>query len=314
MDTLRRIFSVTAFPLIFGGLMVYAYREIPERGGVVIGILAAISYTSISVLERIFPHAESWKHYLRHDLLPDGLFLATNNLLSGFRDAAVQTTGLFVAAQFAGTLGFPLWPTSWPLWGQWMLGLVVYEFGHYWAHRMAHEVELLWRFHSLHHSPARLYFLNAARFHPVDTIWLGFVSTVPLLAMGATKDVLLLVAAVGVVHGVLQHANLELRLGPLNWIFSAAELHRWHHSKTLEEANTNYGTNLIVWDTVFGTRFLPDREPPEDIGIGEPQAYPGGYIGPLLAPFRWRRLQRATPRIEESRRARSEPTAGGTAT
>lgn len=298
MSTLKRIFSVTAFPLIFGGLMIYAYREIPERGGAVIGMLAAIIYTSVAGLERIVPRFDSWKRYLRNDLLPDFLFLASNNLLSGFRDAAVQTTGLFVAAQFAGVFGFHLWPVSWPLWGQWALALVVYEFGHYWAHRGAHEVEFLWRFHSLHHSPARLYFLNAARFHPIDTIWLGLVSTVPLLALGATKDVLLLVAAVGVVHGVLQHANLELRLGPLNWIFSTAALHRWHHSKVMEEANTNYGTNLIIWDTVFATRFLPDREPPEDVGITEPAAYPKGFFGPLLAPFIWRRLNRTEAHVE----------------
>lgn len=295
MESARRIFSYIAFPLLFGSLMLYAYREIPERGGVVIGILAGISYTTISVLEWIFPHARSWQRYLRHDILPDGLFLATNNLLSGFRDAAVQTTGLFVAAQFASTAGIRLWPDAWPLWAQWALALVIYEFGHYWAHRMAHEVDLLWRFHSLHHSPERLYFLNAARFHPVDTLWLGFVSTVPLLAAGAPRTVLLLVAAVGVVHGVLQHANLALRLGPLNWIFSSAELHRWHHSKELGEANSNYGTNLIVWDTIFGTRFLPMREPPEGIGISAPRAYPRGYLGPMIAPFRWRKLHDQAP-------------------
>lgn len=300
MGTLKRIFAVVAFPLILGSLMLYSYREIPERGGIVIGTLAAISYMTIGALEWLFPHAESWKRYLRHDLLPDGLFLATNNLLSGFRDAAVQTTGLFVAAQFAGTIGFHLWPASWPLWGQWALALIVYEFGHYWAHRMAHEIDLLWRFHSLHHSSQRLYFLNAARFHPIDTAWLGLVSTVPLLALGAPRTVILLVAAVGVVHGVLQHANLQLRLGPLNWIFSTAELHRWHHSKTLEEANSNYGTNLILWDTAFGTRFLPEREPSADVGISEPVGYPRGYLGPLLAPFRWRRLHESSTHAPEN--------------
>ena len=281
---------MATFPILFGGLMAYAYLEIPERGPAVIGILAAVSYTVVACLERVFPHHESWKHYLRKDLLPDGLFLATNNLLSGFRDIAVQTTALFIAAGFATADGTRVWPAAWPLWAQWALALVVYEFGHYWAHRASHEIGLLWRFHSLHHSPSRLYFLNAARFHPIDTIWLGFASTVTLVALGCPREVLLLVASVGVVHGVLQHANIDLRLGPLNWIFSSAELHRWHHSKELREANTNYGTNLILWDILFGTRFLPEREPPEKIGIAEPADYPGGYFGPMIAPFMWARL------------------------
>ena len=289
--SLQRAFSVAIFPVLFGGLLAYAYVSVPERGGAALGILMAMAYTTIAICERLFPHAESWKHYLREDFVPDLLFIGTNNLLSGFRDIAVQTIGLFAAAQFAGQVGFHLWPQSWPLIAQWALALVVYELGHYWAHRMAHEVEFLWRFHSLHHSPSRLYFLNAARFHPIDTIWLSLVSITLPLAMGAPREVLLLVAAVSIVHGVFQHSNLVLHLGPLNWIFSGPELHRWHHSKVLEEANTNYGTNLIVWDTLFGTRFLPDRAPPEDIGIEAPKAYPKGFFGPLLAPFRWGQLE-----------------------
>lgn len=285
-----RVFSVVAFPAIFGGLMAYAYQAVPERGGAALGILMFVSYTAISLLERVFPHAEPWKHYLREDFLPDLLFIGANNVISGFKDIAVQTIGLFVVAQFAGTVGFHLWPDSWPLVAQWVLGVVLYEFGHYWAHRLAHEVEFLWRFHSLHHSPSRLYFLNAARFHPIDTIWLALFSATIPLAMGAPKTVLLLIAAVNIVNGVFQHSNLVLRLGPLNWIFSGPQLHRWHHSKVLEEANTNYGTNLILWDTVFGTRFLPDREPPVNIGISEPATYPKGFFGPLIAPFRWKRL------------------------
>jgi sterol desaturase/sphingolipid hydroxylase (fatty acid hydroxylase superfamily) len=86
---------------------------------------------------------------------------------------------------------------------------------------------------------------------------------------------------------------MPIRLGPLNWIFSMAQLHRWHHSRRVAESNTNYGQNLIVWDVVFGTRFLPkDHEPPEDIGIAGLDAFPMDYLGQLASPARWRRIQR----------------------
>ncbi len=65
--------------------------------------------------------------------------------------------------------------------------------------------------------------------------------------------VLALFTLVSAVHGVFQHTNLPIRCGPLNWFFSMAELHRWHHSRLLKEANTNYSQNLIVWDIVFCT-------------------------------------------------------------
>ena len=75
---------------------------------------------------------------------------------------------------------------------------------------------------------------------------------------------------VGAVHGAFQHSNLSTRCGPLSWFFSMAERHRWHHSSTAAEADHNHGQNLIVWDAVFGTRFLPrDLEPPSDVGLAD---------------------------------------------
>ena len=76
-------------------------------------------------------------------------------------------------------------------------------------------------------------------------------------------------------------------IGPLNWIFSITELHRWHHLKHGHGANHNYGVNLIVWDVIFGTRWLPDdRDPPEAIGIEALPAFPMGYWANLASPFR----------------------------
>ena len=52
---------------------------------------------------------------------------------------------------------------------------------------------------------------------------------------------------------MLQHANLNLKSGWLNYIFSTNELHRWHHSTDREKANSNYGNAIVLWDQVFGT-------------------------------------------------------------
>jgi sterol desaturase/sphingolipid hydroxylase (fatty acid hydroxylase superfamily) len=78
-----------------------------------------------------------------------------------------------------------------------------------------------------------------------------------------------------------------------------AEPHRWHHSRRLEEANSNYGSNLIVWDVVFGTFYLPrDRQPPTTIGIESWPDFPRGYLAQLAVPFRRAQVRRdaAAPR------------------
>jgi sterol desaturase/sphingolipid hydroxylase (fatty acid hydroxylase superfamily) len=61
----------------------------------------------------------------------------------------------------------------------------------------------------------------------------------------------------------------------------------------LAEANSNYGSNLIVWDLVFGSFFLPaDRQPPARIGIADMATFPQTWAAQMAAPFRWKRLAR----------------------
>ena len=93
-------------------------------------------------------------------------------------------------------------------------------------------------------------------------------------------------------HALIQHANIDLRLGPLNWIISGPELHRWHHSRSLDEAMCNYGGTLILYDHLFRTYYRPAASPaPEQLGIGNMPGFPRGYLGQLATPVRWEELK-----------------------
>ena len=66
----------------------------------------------------------------------------------------------------------------------------------------------------------------------------------------------------------------------------------WHHSRTVFEANHNYGQTISIWDWVFGTRYLPrDREPSENIGLADLPAFPMTWWAQILSPFRWQRIK-----------------------
>ena len=105
--------------------------------------------------------------------------------------------------------------------------------------------------------------------------------------LGASEPVLVLAAGFIGIHGLLQHSNVRLNLGPLEWIVAAPVHHRWHHSPKAGESSNNYGNNLIVWDRVFGTVFRPwDRPPPERLGIEDMPHFPRGFWGQLAFPFR----------------------------
>lgn len=288
------------FPLGLGGATAYAIHRLEDGAPPTEAILlpTVVAYFVIMGLERLFYWQKGWLHSdgdLRVDI---GHLLVSGLLTIRVLEVPVRIAAIAAGVWLAERVGFTVWPTDWNLWAQLALALVFGEFFMYWIHRLTHEYDWLWRFHALHHSAPRLYFLNAVRFHPVDLALSNFAPMIPLLVVGADGRLIALFGLVSAVHGLFQHANLVLRLGPLNWIFSMAELHRWHHSRNLEESNTNFGQNLIVWDIVFGTRFLPkDREPPEDIGIAGLPAFPMDYWGQLLSPFRWRRIRKESEAI-----------------
>ena len=299
---LARLEWVTArsiFPLVLGGGVAWAIHKIetgvPAAEAIFLPLL--LSYLAIASLERLLYWQPDWLHS-RGDLKVDLAHL----LISGIVTVQILTLPITIGAVagagwLADRIGGSLWPTEWSLWLQLPLALVFGEFFLYWVHRLSHQFDWLWRFHAMHHSAPRLYFLNAVRFHPVDIALSSFSPMIPLILVGADARLIALFGLVSAVHGLFQHANLVLRLGPLNWVFSMAELHRWHHSRLLEESNTNFGQNLIVWDTIFGTRFLPKhREPPSDIGIAGLPNFPMDYWGQLLSPIRWSQIKEESAR------------------
>ncbi|WP_189635714.1 sterol desaturase family protein [Rhizobium grahamii] len=238
----------------------------------------------IAGFERLMPYEKQW-------LERDGETLndIAHTLLSkgGVQIAAAigASAPMAVATVLQPSLSSPLsiWPHAWPLALQVALGLTIAELGLYVAHRAAHEILSLWRFHALHHSVERLWVVNTGRFHIVDSLFKIALSQIPLYLMGAPLPVFLWIGAVTAFIGLLTHCNIDVTTGPLDWVFSTPRLHRWHHSKVLAEGNTNYGENLVLWDQIFGTYFNPARRPPADIGISGRVAE--GFIGQLVQPF-----------------------------
>ena len=293
----ERWFSFLVFPIALGGTLAIAlfYLDRGSDPAAVGAALTGLSGLGVLGLERLFPHHRSWLHS-KDDLVTDiahafDIFVVAGILLAPL----VAFLGLSALDWLSTRSGAALWPTSWPLLAQLPLALVVAEFPKYWHHRLQHSIDFLWRFHATHHSCPRLYWLNAARFHPIDVAIDGALGGVTLLALGCGIEGIVLFNLVSGVHGYFQHSNLKLRLGPLNYFFSMAELHRWHHSPILEEANHNYGQNVIVWDLVFGSFYLPnDREPPEQIGIPDLPAFPMTFWAQMASPFTWRRIQEAS--------------------
>ena len=201
---------------------------------------------------------------------------------------AVALYGVFdLSASYHNLLG------NTPFVFQLLLVTLLIELARYWLHRLHHTVGGLWWLHAMHHSSLRLYALNNFRFHPLNYLLMFMLSTFPLMLLGVPAELLLGYLALTLPVIMLQHANLDLQNGALNYLFSTNELHRWHHSANAAEANCNYGHALIIWDQLFDTfKYQPHtKNLPASIGLfnSSRQRYPAtaSYLAQLRAMFCW---------------------------
>ncbi len=295
MSRLAPLFSIAFFPLVLGGALLGAVGALAGGASlpVAVGVPTAVAVLVILGAERSFPHLRSWQRSHRDvavDLAHAVPVAGTARLVQALAPIAFLPGAAWLGERVGGSL----WPDHWPWLAQLPLALLVAELFQYWGHRMMHEWEPLWRLHATHHSAPRLYFLNAARFHPLDIGLDTLLGLLPLVLLGCPAEVQGLFALFTAVFGFLQHCNVAVRLGPLNYVFSMAELHRWHHAPDPALANPHDGSNLIVWDLAFGTFLWPRHlAPPEEIGIPDLPGFPTGYWAQLASPWRWRSIRAA---------------------
>lgn len=243
---------------------------------------ALIGAALVTGLELRFPHERAWRP-TRGDVRQDLWFMiAVQMVLPKLLALGVALLAVDAVGRAAPLAAY--WPHHLPVWAQAALMLLGAEFLRYWLHVAAHRRPLLWRLHAVHHSPERLYWLNVGRFHPLEKSLQFLLDTLPFVMLGVGPAVIALYFVFYAVNGFFQHSNIRLRYGLLNLLVSSAELHRWHHSRLPSESNHNYGNNLIVWDLVFGTWFLPRDRKVGELGLTN-RRYPRRFLEQMLTPF-----------------------------
>ena len=236
---------------------VWALRGWPHEQVLALLGLAALAWLMLA--ERLWPLRSDWQAQ-GPELARDGGFLGLNALVDS--GSAWVVTALVLRWSPGPGLGLAeLSP-----WLALPLAIALGELGPFALHRWAHRHEWLWRFHALHHQPAKLNAANAVLAHPLNAAWNQVARLLPWLLLGFSAEVVLWAAVFMQVQGLAVHANLRGSLGPLNWLIGSAELHRWHHSVIEAEAH-NYGTAIPLWHQLFGSFVHRPGQAPARLGL-----------------------------------------------
>lgn len=232
-------------------------------------------------LERIVPRFKDRK-LLRQNLKLDVLYMIigmipTLVLSLGFIYAAVAAFGSHIPE------GAKEFVRSQPHWLQAILLIAAGDLYYYWAHRLFHTVPVLWRFHSVHHSIQDMDWIATHRTHPLDTALTNSGAIIIAILFDFSAVAILIFTIQFSWHSLLKHSNVKVGWGPLRWLYLTPTFHHWHHANVKEAYDRNFAGQLPVWDLLFGTAIMKEKEGPERYGVDDP--VPATFIGSMLYPF-----------------------------
>lgn len=257
---------------------------------IVPGIVATVlGYGAVIAVPVIFAFYFPFEHIFRRhrrpvrrpELSTDLAYIALQPVLQFIGLVAAAIVAVASLAWLPALLLRPL-VTSLPAVPMAIVGSLMLDLMIYWAHRIEHEVPVLWRIHAVHHSSRNLDGVAAFRNHPLDGVFAA-PAFVFVLAAGIPLKMVGAFAALQFATGIFAHANVRWRLRPLHKLVMTPDLHHWHHSNEMQAWNTNYATLLPLWDIVFGTYYMPADRRPQRYGIDAPM--PSTLIGQLREPL-----------------------------
>jgi sterol desaturase/sphingolipid hydroxylase (fatty acid hydroxylase superfamily) len=145
----------------------------------------------------------------------------------------------------------------WPGWVVVPVAIVAMDGTNWLAHYADHRLNVLWRFHALHHSQEELSVLTSFRAHPLMHTTGFLLATVPVVILLPTRPIAPVLITIYVCIGTLQHANLPWTFGPVGRVIVSPAYHRLHHAADVQ--HFNLGVVLTIWDALAGRAVFPAR-------------------------------------------------------
>ncbi len=172
--------------------------------------------------------------------------------------------------------GFPAWPERVPMFAEsafpyfgvdlaalasWTAVFVLVDFCYYWSHRYAHEVNVLWAGHVVHHSSEEYNLPVALRQSALHGL-MSWVFYIPLAFIGVPWRMFVATNALNLIYQFWIHTRAVGRLSPLGeYILNTPSHHRVHHGVNPKYQDKNYAGVFITFDRWFGTFQVEEEEP-----------------------------------------------------
>ena len=311
MPALRAIVRYGYAPFMMLGLTAAAYwvvSELAVAGNnpwayLWLAPLLVLAYATAFGAEKIAPFFDEWNDHHEHGDTPTTVL----HILVYEYQSIVGVVLIPVICWLFPFQG--LWPTQWPLWAQVIVAFVISDFMFMIMHYISHRYAPLWRLHAVHHGVGRLYGMNGVMRHPLHQVIDMIIANAPLVIIGMPVPVAVMLGFMISITLIVQHSNVDARLGPLQKHLSIGRIHHLHHVNWGTEGDCNFGLLLTIWDRLLGTfHEKPPREiTAKDLGVDEVPNFPKGYVEQFLFPLHYKPGQGEPERYRKAVEAAPTP-------
>ncbi len=153
---------------------------------------------------------------------------------------------------------------------------VLFDLSFYIFHRLGHEFNFIWAFHSVHHQSEHFNFSLGFRNHFLHKLIVSPYYLI-FIIIGFSMDFVVLGLILQTGYQYFLHTKLIRNYGFLSSVFVSPDHHRVHHSAEEIHFNKNFGGIFILWDKWFKT-FVEEDKPVQRFGIG-------GAVTPIIDPL-----------------------------
>lgn len=176
-----------------------------------------------------------------------------------------------------------------------IIAVVVLDGAIYLQHVMFHAVPALWRLHRVHHADLDFDVTTGARFHPLEIVLSMLIKFAVIMVLGPPAVAVLVFEVLLNATAMFNHSNICLPGAidnALRYLLVTPDMHRIHHSIETDEANSNFGFNLSLWDRLLGTYRVTPAASHETMTIGlqgyreiqQVERLPGVLALPFVGP------------------------------
>jgi len=134
-----------------------------------------------------------------------------------------------------------------------LVAFMALDFSGYWVHRIAHQYNIFWNNHIIHHSSEEFNLACALR-QSISSIFKIFAFfLLPAAVLGVPEKVIAIIAPLHLFAQFWYHTRHIGKMGFLEKIIVTPSHHRVHHAINPEYIDRNYSQIFIFWDKLFGT-------------------------------------------------------------